>query len=435
MFHGSSGATVLIGMPGFEVGVQVEAAGEWWLSVQTVDAVVGCPECGTRARGHGRRRVRVRDLPVAGRPVVLCWAKRIWRCPDGDCATKTWTETSPAVEAGGLLTVRAAAEICRMVGAEGTSVAKAARSFGVCWATAMAAVERHGRPLVDDPARTAGTTALGVDETTFLHARAGRHTTYVTGMVDLHRGRLLDVVEGRSGKVVTDWLEQRSRAWRDQVTVAAIDAFRGYGNALSAGIPHATLVLDCFHVIALANRCVDQVRRRVQNDTLGHRGRKADPLYKIRRVALVGSERLTQKGWQRLHDGLNVGDPGGHLAAAWVAKQLLRKVYSAKGPTAARQALTVFYTHCADRAHVAELVALAGTISAWEPQILAYHSTGAASNGPTEAVNLIIEKTRRIGHGFRSFTNYRLRLLLACGVTWETTPVARIRGRQPRSAA
>jgi transposase len=110
-------------------------------------------------------------------------------------------------------------------------------------------------------------------------------------------------------------------------------------------------------------------------------------------------------------------------------------VYSAKDPTAARQALTVFYTHCADRAHVAELVALAGTISAWEPQILAYHSTGGASNGPTEAVNLIIEKTRRIGHGFRSFTNYRLRLLLACGVTWETTPVARIRGRQPRSAA
>jgi hypothetical protein len=59
---------------------------------------------------------------------------------------------------------------------------------------------------------------------------------------------------------------------------------------------------------------------------------------------------------------------------------------------------------------------------AWETQILAYHDTSGASNGPTEAVNLLIEKTRRIGHGFRSFTNYRLRLLLACGVTWETPP-------------
>jgi hypothetical protein len=105
-----------------------------------------------------------------------------------------------------------------------------------------------------------------------------------------------------------------------------------------------------------------------------------------------------------------------------VAKELLPKVCSAKDSRAARKALTVFYMHCADRAHVAELVTLAGTISVWEPQILAYHSTGGASNGPPEAVNLIIEKTRRIGHGCRSFTNYRLRLLLAFSVTLGNYP-------------
>jgi len=81
---------------------------------------------------------------------------------------------------------------------------------------------------------------------------------------------------------------------------------------------------------------------------------------------------------------------------------------------------------------VAELVTLATTVSTWETEILAYHHTGRASNGPTEAVNLLIEKTRRIGHGFRNFNNYRLRLLLACGVPWNTAPVARLRGRQPR---
>ncbi len=69
------------------------------------------------------------------------------------------------------------------------------------------------------------------------------------------------------------------------------------------------------------------------------------------------------------------------------------------------------------------------------PQILAYHATGGASNGPTEAVNLLIEKTRRIGHGFRNFNNYRLRLLLACGIKWQPVPVTRIRGRQPRLSA
>lgn len=434
-FNGSGGATALIGMSGFVVGAQVDVDGEWHLAVETTADRAACRACGCWAVGHGRRRVRVRDLPVSGRPVVLCWAKRIWRCPDRDCETRTWTETSPAVEPSGLLTVRAAARICEMVGAELVSVAGAARQFGVSWAAAMDAVRRHGQPLVDDPARLGSTTAVGVDETTFLHATAARRTQYVTGIVDLERGRLLDVVAGRSAAVVEDWLAERPQGWRDQITVAAIDAFRGYANALVAALPQATLVIDHFHAVGLANRAVDAVRRRVQNDTVGHRGRSGDPLYRIRRLLLVAGTRLSQKGFHRLLTGLEVGDPAGELAAAWLAKEYLRDVYQAATPTAARAALTRFYTHVAERAHIAELVTLATTVSAWETEILNYHHTGRASNGPTEAVNLLIEKTRRIGHGFRNLDNYRLRLLLSCGVQWHTRPVARIRGRKPRLSA
>jgi transposase len=435
MFNSSDGATALIGMAGFVVGVQVEVEGEWWLSVQTTTELVGCPGCGTRAVGHGRRRVKVRDLPVSGRPVVLVWAKRIWRCPDPDCDTKTWTERSELIEPAGLLSVRAGMEICRLVAAEGMSVAGAARSFGVSWATAMAAVERHGRPLVDAPGRTAGVRGLGVDETTFRHAGPSRRSEYVTGMVDLNSGLLLDVVPGRSGRVVIEWLQAQPEPWRAGISVAAIDAFRGYANALATGLPTATLVMDCFHAVALANRSVDKVRRRTQHDTLGHRGRRDDPLYKIRRLALVGAERLNSSGWTKLITGIEAGDPTGHLAAAWIAKEELRRVYKAPGPAAARAALLRFYLHCATHDQVPEILTLANTIGAWEPQILAYHDTDRASNGTTEAVNLLIEKVRRIGHGFRSFHNYRLRLLLACGIRWETPRVARIRGRQPRSVA
>lgn len=81
-----------------------------------------------------------------------------------------------------------------------------------------------------------------------------------------------------------------------------------------------------------------------------------------------------------------------------------------------------------------ELTRLAKTVAAWQDEVLAYQTTGL-SNGPTEAVNLLIEKIRRIGHGFRNFENYRLRLLLRCGVQWHTRPAARIRGRQPRLVA
>jgi transposase len=189
-------------------------------------------------------------------------------------------------------------------------------------------------------------------------------------------------------------------------------------------------VVDHFHAIALANRAVDDVRRRVQQDTLG---RKRDPLYGIRRLLLVGGERLSDRGRRRLLAGLAAGDPEGEVGATALGKELLREVYAALDARHARRRLIAFYQWCAE-ADVAELTRLAKTISAWEDEILAYHTTGL-SNGPTEAVNLLIEKVRRIGHGFRNFDNYRLRLLLRCGVSWHTPRTARIRGRQPRLVA
>jgi len=78
---------------------------------------------------------------------------------------------------------------------------------------------------------------------------------------------------------------------------------------------------------------------------------------------------------------------------------------------------------------------LARTISTWETEILAFHTTGGLSNGPTEGINLLIKKIKRVGHGFRNFDYYRLRLLLHAGVDWHTPPTARLRGRPPRSAA
>jgi hypothetical protein len=120
------------------------------------------------------------------------------------------------------------------------------------------------------------------------------------------------------------------------------------------------------------------------------------------------------------------------VAAAWQGKELLRAVYAAAGLVAARAALERFY-RWADGVEVAELTRLARTVRAWKAEILAWHVTGGCSNGPTEAVNLLIKNVKRVGHGFRSFANYRLRLLLHCGVAWQTHQTASLRRRSPVS--
>ena len=432
--HSSASVTRLLGLDGFKVVAIQVTDGEWQLSVETVATVVGCHGCGVRAELHGRRRVRVRDLPLGGRPVVLCWRKRIWRCGEPACRVRTWTERVAAIRPRAVLTERARAEACRRVGKDAHAVAAVARDLGVGWATIMRAVHEHGTPLVDDAARLEGVTALGLDETSFLRATPTAPTRWVTGLVDLERGRLLDLVADRTRAAVDGWLGARPHDWLTQVGTVALDPWRGYASALRAPLGHATVVVDHFHAIRLANTVVDQVRRRMQQATLGHRGRKRDPLYRIRKLLLTAAEQLTGRGRVRMRAGLAAGDPTGEVAAAWQGKELLRAVYAAVGTAAARAALERFY-RWSDGVQVAELTRLARTVRAWEAEILAWHATGGCSNGPTEALNLLIKKVKRVGHGFRNFVNYRLRLLLHCGVRWQTHRTARLRGRSPRLVA
>jgi transposase len=408
--------------------------GEWQLVVQTTATVVGCGNCGVRATPHGRRVVRVRDLPIGGRPLVLAWRKRIWRCREPACRVRTWTERVTGIAPRAVLTQRARAEACRRVGKDAHAVAAVARDLGVGWATVMRAVVAHGRPLVEDPTRLEGVAALGLDETSFLKATRVAPTRWVTGLVDLEGGRLLDVVADRTRAAVDGWLGARPAAWLAQVGMVALDPWRGYASALVAPLGHATVVVDHFHAIRLANAVVDQVRRRVQQATLGHRGRKPDPLYRIRKLLLTAAEQLTGRGRARLRAGLTAGDPDGEVAAAWQGKELLRAIYASDGMLAARATLDRFY-RWADGIGVAELSRLARTVRAWEGEILAWHATKGCSNGPTEAVNLLIKKVKRVGHGFRNFDNYRLRLLLHCGVGWQTHQTARLRGRTPHLVA
>ncbi len=180
---------------------------------------------------------------------------------------------------------------------------------------------------------------------------------------------------------------------------------------------------------------MDRVRRRVQNATLGHRGRKADPLYGIRRLLLRGAETMTEHGWDRLVAGLAAGDPLDEVLEAYCAKEELRAVYDTADVVVARARLDRFYAS-AQTSGVAELEGLARTVRSWETELLAWHSTGGMSNAKTEAVNGLIKRIKRVGAGFRRLDHYRLRLLLHCGsVKWQTHRTARIRGRSPSLAA
>ena len=89
--------------------------------------------------------------------------------------------------------------------------------------------------------------------------------------------RLLDVVEGRTAAGPCAWLARREPTWRANIAWATLDLSGPYRAVFDTMLPDATQIADPFHLIRLANQKLDECRRRVQNQTLGHRGRKTDP--------------------------------------------------------------------------------------------------------------------------------------------------------------
>ena len=426
----------LFGIAGLEVlEVDEDQAGVTVL-VQTPEELVGCAGCGVVATGNGRRRQVFRDVPRGSTPVRVVWSKRRWRCGESDCVVKSWTEVCHGLPGRASLTLRAQIWCCVQVGREVRTVAAVARDLAVSWHTVMAAVRTHGTPLVDDPARLEGVSAIGVDEHAWQRANASRRTGYATSIVNLSArpARLLDVAQGRSGTVLATWLECRTQAWRDGIKIAALDPFRGYATALATCLPGAVRVLDAFHVVQLGIAVIDEVRRRVQQEQLGRRGHKDDPLYRIRRLLTRDPATLTDRHLSKLDEALTLGDPDGIVEIAWRAVNKMAQTYRADTPTA-RLAAATWALDALHTCPIPEVARLGRTLRAWRAEFLAYHSTGRASNGPTEATNLVIERNRRLAHGYRNFTNYRLRLLLHSGITWAPRPALPIRTRQTPLAA
>ena len=202
--------------------------------------------------------------------------------------------------------------------------------------------------------------------------------------------------------------------FRKNVKVATLDPFHGYKNAIDDQLDDAVVVLDAFHVVKLATAAVDEVRRRIQQDIHGHRGRKNDPLYRIRNLLRAGEEHLTDRQRARLQAAFAAHDDHVSVEVAWGCAQQVRSIYHQTSPVDGRriaeQILASFPT-----CPIPEIARLGRTLNQWRDAFLGYFITDGANNGGSEAINGLIELARRVARGFRDPVNYRLRMLLIGG--------------------
>ena len=385
------------------------------LMIEQVVEIVLCPSCGGRAKVKERPVVSYIDLPVYGAPMRLSWKKHRMRCPEPTCAMKTWILSDHRIAAKNcLLTTRAAKWATKQVGG-GRTVLEVAQELDCDWHTVNDAVTTYGSALLKaDRKRLNKTTAIGLDETNFIRLGSKGHSDYATTVADVENHQIIEMLPSRKYADVARWLHKQPQGWKERIEFGALDMSNEYAAVYTVVLPRARQVVDSFHAIAMANRCLDAIRRRVQSQNLGHRGRRDDPLYRARRLLLTAEENLDSDKAERLRSLLELGDPDAEVAIAYRIKERLRDFYRAGGLDEARAMLEELVLHCSKGAMPPEVQRLGRTLRRWFEKICNYH-LAKVTNAATEALNNLVKRIKRIGFGFRNFENYRVRALLYAG--------------------
>lgn len=413
-----------------ELGVTItDAAVDGEMTIVWCDVVSTragrCPGCGTVGAYRDSVERRLTDLPVAGHPLQLRVRVPRYRCPAAGCQRVIFVhDTSRLARAGASTTRRCAGFVLRRLVSDRATVASVARELGRSWDTINAIAVEATRELLAaaGPARLDGVRVIGVDEHRWAHTRHAAGDGFVTVIVDLTpvveqtgRARLLDLVEGRSAAALSGWLAARTPAFRDQVEIVAMDGFGGYKTAATHAVPDAVTVMDPFHVVALAGAKLDTCRQRVQQQTLGRRGRTGDPLYRARRTLRTRTELLTERQHTRLAAVFAADEHAPVEATHWIYQDIIA-AYADPDPRQGKALLTrvIDTIKAGVPTGLEELATLGRTLHRRRDDVLAYF-THRASNGPTEAINGRLEALRRNALGFRNLINYRIRSLLHCG--------------------
>jgi transposase len=263
-------------------------AGE--ITVEQAAPALVCRSCGGRAWVKDRPVVSYVDLPFGGVPITLRWKKHRLVCPEPRCREASFTLSDHRIAAVGcMLTTRAAKWVVKQIGG-GQTVSHLARELGCCWDSINAAVRIYGAALLAaDTKRLKETTAIGLDESLFVRAGPFKHKTWSTTVCDVVNHALIDVLPTRDFTQVARWLRAQPHHVRENLDYGCLDMSRTYSAVFRVVTPKVTRVIDRFHVMRHAILAVDQVRRRVQQQRLGHRGRSGDPLYRARKLLVIGA--------------------------------------------------------------------------------------------------------------------------------------------------
>ncbi len=358
---------------------------------------VSCPECGRTcglADHADERRWRHLDTMQFVTEIVA----RLPRCRCPEHGVKTIVPPWAAKHSRFTLLFEAfvveVLQACRTINA-------AAAMLGLPWDAVQTIMDRAvARGLYRR--ETAVVAHVGLDEKSF-----GKGQDYITVLTDLDGSRVLDVTKERTETAAKAVLQTLTKEQREGVQAVAADMLHAYAKAVAQELPNAELVHDKFHVAKYLGEAVDQVRR-AENKAL--QSQDDDRLTGTRQLWLFNKSNLSHRQRRRFA-AIRKGDL--KTARAWALKEEFRWFWRHVYALSAEEFFEHWYAWGA-RCRLKPMVKVAKMLKRHLPNLLTYFRH-RITNATSEGFNSVIQALRYAARGFRSFANYRTRILFYCG--------------------
>lgn len=353
-----------------------------------------CPKCATPSQSvYDRRSVVVKDAPIRAQMIYLEIKKRRFWCKP---CQKPFTEPVSGVRKGSRTTERFKRGVLwaceNFVDLE--RVQRAYRvSAGYVFKTLYTRLDEKLRMR-----QYPWPSTIGIDEHSFRKNRRLRKTEFASVIVDYPNQRMFEVIEGKTHDDLYSGLHHIEG--RENVKNAIVDLCDPFKNFIQSHFPNAKIIADKFHVLRLITPALIKKRYEIT-------GTRADA--KARRLLTCSSQKLDH--WERVAIWQYL-EKYPELQELYRWKERLHKFYRTRGYYRAHLALRQMCDEMA-LSPLPEIKTLRRTLMKWREEILNYFLTGL-TNGRTEGYNNLAKLVQKRAFGYKSFRNYRLRLLAAC---------------------
>lgn len=349
-----------------------------------------CPHCGhTTTYIKDYRLQTVKDLTVAGKPLIVTVRKRRYICKE---CNSTFTENNPYIKRYCHFPQRFYFESIKET-LTLQSFTSIARKVGVSVSSIIRWFDNINYPKAELPS------CIAIDE--FKGNADGEK--FQCNLSDPVKHKIIDILPNRDLEDLCKHFLEYTYDERAKVKKVVMDLSTLFRSVAKQLFPEAKIIADKFHVIRVVTNSLENVRKRIQKE---FHDTKRKWFKRSRRLLLKQEYKLTDDDKIELNRMLNSSR---ELEKAWLLKEKFYEIFRKETRTEAKRELRDWLL-LANQLSVPEFQHCITTFTNWSTEIANIVGENI-SNGFIEGSNNKIKVLKRISFGVQNFRRFRNRIL------------------------